>query len=50
MDEEDRFDRDKDKINKARHGISLARVADFVEATTIVDERFDYGEIRYRSW
>lgn len=50
MDTEDRFDPAKDKINKARHGISLARVADFIEAKTLVDDRLDYGEVRYRAW
>jgi uncharacterized DUF497 family protein len=50
MATDDPFDTQKDEINKARHGISLARVADFIEAKTLVDDRFDYGEVRYRAW
>jgi uncharacterized DUF497 family protein len=45
-----RFDRATDEPNKAKHGISPTRVADFVEVTVMVDDRFDYGETRYRAW
>jgi uncharacterized protein len=44
------FDEAKDAINIAKHGISLARVSDFVEVAVLVDDRFDYGETRYRAW
>ena len=36
--------------NIAKHRISLARVSDFVEVAVLVDDRFDYGETRYRAW
>jgi uncharacterized DUF497 family protein len=44
------FDEAKEAINVAKHSISLARVADFVEVAVLVDDRFDYGETRYRAW
>jgi uncharacterized DUF497 family protein len=44
------FDPMKEVRNVAKHGVSLARVADFVEAAVMVDDRFDYGEVRYRAW
>jgi uncharacterized DUF497 family protein len=44
------FDETKDEINKDQHGISLARATDFVEVAVVVDDRFDYGETRYRAW
>lgn len=44
------FDEDKDRINRAKHGISLARAADFVGVEVVVDDRHDYGEVRYRAW
>jgi uncharacterized protein len=37
-------------INLANHGISLARATDMVIARFIVDDRFEYGETRYRAW
>lgn len=39
----------KDAINIANHGISLARATDMVIARFIVDDRFEYGETRYRA-
>jgi uncharacterized DUF497 family protein len=44
------FDDKKEANNLSKHGISLTRVADFVEAAVLVDDRFDYGEARYRAW
>jgi uncharacterized protein len=44
------FDADKDVANLAKHGISLARAADFVPLSVMLDERYDYSERRYRSW
>ncbi|HEY8336956.1 MAG TPA: BrnT family toxin [Tardiphaga sp.] len=44
------FDPAKDAINRARHKISLDRATDMVIARYIVDERADYGEVRYRAW
>jgi uncharacterized DUF497 family protein len=44
------FDDKKEATNVSKHSISLARVADFVEAAVLVDDRFDYGETRYRAW
>lgn len=42
------FDPDKDGINRRKHGVSLA-LAEVLFAgphTVVVDDRFDYGEIR----
>jgi uncharacterized DUF497 family protein len=47
---EDRFDLAKDEINKAQHRISLARAFDMEIVTFVEDDRFDYGETRYRAW
>ena len=44
------FDPAKEAINLAKHGISLARWVDLDIRTTYVDDRFDYGEIRYRAY
>lgn len=44
------FDPKKDIANIANHGISLARAPDMVIARFLVDDRFDYGETRYRAW
>lgn len=42
------FDQDKDEINQAKHGVSLALAADleWESAMTWIDERWDYGEAR----
>jgi uncharacterized DUF497 family protein len=42
------FDPTKDKLNQARHGLSLAlaRRLAWEEALVWVDERFEYDEIR----
>jgi len=42
------FDPAKDKINRAKHGVSLA-LAEILFAgphTSMADDRFDYGEVR----
>jgi uncharacterized protein len=44
------FDAEKDRANIAKHGISLARAKDINVLAIIVDDRFDYGETRYRAF
>lgn len=44
------FDPDKEEINRAKHGISLSRAADFEGVEASIDDRRDYGEVRYRAW
>ena len=44
------FDVEKDKANIAKHGISLARAPDLQILEVMSDDRFDYGETRYRSF
>ncbi len=42
------FDPDKDTVNQAKHGVSLA-LAEVLFAgphRSMVDDRFDYGEVR----
>lgn len=43
------FDPIKDRINQAKHGVSLAVAAeiDLDQAIVIEDRRFDYGETRF---
>ena len=45
------YDPKKDKTNKRKHGISLSRAEDFdfEEALYSIDNREDYGEIRFRA-
>lgn len=43
------FDPAKDAANVAKHGISLARTSDFEPDVMFLDERRDYGEMRYRA-
>jgi len=43
------FDPDKDAINQAKHGISLARAADMEVLAAIEDTRF-VSEIRFRAY
>jgi uncharacterized DUF497 family protein len=42
----------KDAVNLTKHGISLADAADFDFAAAVVtiDDRFDYGEVRFRAF
>lgn len=44
------FDPAKDKANRSKHGISLARAEDMEIAVVIGDNRTDYGEGRYRAF
>lgn len=44
------FDPTKDKINIAKHGVSLSRAADLEILAVIEDDRNNYGEVRYRAW
>ena len=43
------FDRDNDAINVRRHAISLARYVDLEVQLFLADDRFDYGEARFRA-
>jgi uncharacterized protein len=47
---ERRFDLDKDRQNIAKHRISLSRAFDMQVLNFLEDDRFDYGEARYRAW
>jgi uncharacterized DUF497 family protein len=44
------FDPAKEAINLSKHGVSLARWVDLDIKVTFVDDRYDYGEIRYRAY
>ena len=44
------FDPDKDAANIAKHGVSLARAADFEILAFVEDDRSAYGETRFRAW
>ena len=46
------FDPAKDAANLAKHGLSLAEAAqfDFSAAVVTTDDRFDYGEVRFRAF
>ena len=44
------FDPAKDTVNLSKHGISLARWIDLDIKVTFVDDRSDYGEVRYRAY
>jgi uncharacterized protein len=46
------FDGKKDRINRQKHGLSLAAAAemDMLAARVIPDERRDYGEARFRAY
>jgi uncharacterized DUF497 family protein len=44
------FDPAKEAINLAKHGVSLARWVDLDIAVAFVDDRYDYGEVRYRAY
>ena len=47
-----KFDPAKDAINMAKHGLSLGEAIDFDMAGAVVepDDRFDYGEPRFRAF
>ncbi|USI72704.1 BrnT family toxin [Sphingomonas morindae] len=46
------FDPAKDAINQAKHGLSLAEAEelDLRGAALLVDDRADYGEVRFRAF
>jgi uncharacterized DUF497 family protein len=44
------FDAAKGNHQRSKHGISLARWVDLDIKVTFVDDRYDYGEIRYRAY
>jgi len=44
------FDAEKDAANRAKHGVSLADAVSFEMLAVLEDDRFDYGEQRYRAW
>lgn len=44
------FDPEKNALNMRKHGISLARAADFEVIAVLEDTRQDYGEQRWRAW
>jgi uncharacterized protein len=46
------FDAAKNERNIATRGLSLERAAefDFLQAKTLIDDRRDYGEIRFRAF
>ncbi|MFZ5734488.1 MAG: BrnT family toxin [Pseudomonadota bacterium] len=44
------FDPTKEAKNLANHRISLSRAFDMEVMSVLVDDRFDYGEIRYRAY
>jgi uncharacterized DUF497 family protein len=44
------FDPAKEVINRSKHGVSLARWVDLEVFAIVRDDRFDYGEPRYRAY
>ena len=44
------FDAEKDAANRAKHGVSLAEAVKLEMLAVLEDDRFDYGEPRYRAW
>ncbi len=46
------FDPDKDVVNRQKHGISLADAAELdIDAAAVTpDERYAYGEARFRAY
>jgi uncharacterized DUF497 family protein len=44
------FDPAKDARNREKHGVSLALAAEFEILAAEPDDRFDYGEERWRAW
>ncbi len=44
------FDQAKDAANVSKHGVSLAQAVDLVILASEPDERFAYGEARYRAF
>jgi len=44
------FDPAKEAINLSKHGVSLARWVDLEVLAIVKDDRFEYGEARYRAY
>ena len=44
------FDPRKEAANRSKHGVSLTRAVDLDIKVTFVDDRFEYGEVRYRAY
>jgi uncharacterized protein len=44
------FDLAKEAINLSKHGVSLTRWVDLDIKVAFVDDRYDYGEVRYRAY
>jgi uncharacterized DUF497 family protein len=44
------FDQAKEALNLSKHGVSLARWVDLKVLAIVKDDRFDYGEARYRAY
>ena len=44
------FDPAKEAVNLAKHRVSLAQWVDLEDFTIVPDDRFDYGESRYRAY
>lgn len=45
------FDPNKNIANKIKHGVSLSDFQGFdAEPVVLIDDRFDYGETRYRAF
>jgi uncharacterized protein len=45
------FDPTRDQENRTKHGVSLRRAAEMILLSPpLVDERYDYGEPRYRGF
>ena len=46
------FDHQKDATNRQKHGLSLIEASrlDLDHATVVPDERFIYGELRFRAY
>jgi uncharacterized protein len=44
------FDPAKEAVNLSKHGVSLARWVDLEVREIVTDDRFDYGEPRFRAY
>ena len=44
------FDPAKEAINLSKHQVSLSRWVDLEVRTIIADDRFEYGELRFRAY
>jgi len=44
------YDAEKDAANRDKHGVSLAEAVKLEMLAVLKDDRFEYGEARYRAW